>query len=177
MSDLARATGAPVAVKIDGKEYLLSRLSAEDWGAIDGRVAGMTAKYRAEAFDELTSRFDRLRQRVGEEFAREVLKSAGNTVVRFEQPTDVERGTWMMGQGLPFTLWLSLRHNHPEVTFEWCESQVKESSEDQRAALVEKIREALDATTEGNSTGATATRPAGRAKRSGRAKRKRKHRA
>lgn len=115
MDQLEKATGSAGTINLGGTTFLLERAKGNDLGQWRAFIRERLKKRAANAFDCIRGDLDKLKPRD----RREVLKVATENRIAAESLTSPQAAEVMEGlDATAFMLWLSIRRNHPDVTFE-----------------------------------------------------------
>lgn len=141
-----RAAGSPTTVTLDGKTYIMEPLTLKDFGVIENEYLKRRPnplKAVAEAKGVLSPEdYDKL------------LTQAYRDAVNVAKASPQEISEWLdTREGVVFSIWLSLRKNHPELTKEQAEQAIQEMGEQQLKGLAESRDVASGIDELGNSTG------------------------
>ena len=141
-----RAAGSPTTVTLDGKTYMMEPLTLKDFGVIENEYL----KRRPNPLKAVAAAKDVL----SEDDYDKLLTQAYKDAVNVAKATPQEISEWLdTRDGVVFSIWLSLRKNHPELTKEQAEEAIQEMGEQQLTGLAESRDVASGIDELGNSTG------------------------
>lgn len=143
MDGLARVSGAPTYLDIDGVRYEISPLAVRDFGAIEQRLL----QVRKQRFlDSLEGLSDEDRRFLLEKWYSDL--KTGNSI----SPSEVSR--WIDSvEGTAFSVWLCIRKGHPDVSLKTVEDYLEREG-DKALAKLQQLRDQATGTDElGNGIG------------------------
>ena len=143
---LTRAVAAPTTVELDGKTYIMEPLTLKDMGTLE-------SEYLKDKPNPIKAVAE-MRELLDQEDYDKLLAQAYKDATAVNKATSQEIADWMdSSQGVIFSVWLSLRKNHPELTREDAEKVINKMGQQE----LEKLAEQRDVTSGldelGNSTG------------------------
>jgi hypothetical protein len=141
-----RAAGSPTTVKLEGKTYIMEPLTLRDFGIIENEYL----KRRPNPLKAVAEVKDIL----AEEDYEKLLTQAYRDATNVSKASPQEISEWLdTRDGVVFSIWLSLRKNHPELTKEMAEAAIQQMGEEQLKNIAESRDVASGVDELGNSTG------------------------
>ena len=149
MDGVSRAVGSGVTVVIDGKDYILSPFTYRDHGMVEQEILKrrMTplkiAKAHMEGLDPV------LQEKL-------LAKALDDTAKLPNYTTEDEINEFTVSDfGIVFSVWLSLRKRHPEVTLDQLQDALYKMNVDEIEQLGQCLAQASGDDELGNETGRT----------------------
>jgi len=122
--NISKITNAPIGVEFGGKKYLISELTDEDFGIFERKVQDI---YLDVALRNINN--------VPENLKKDFLNHAYNVAANITS-TSPEAEKWgKTVDGITMLLWLGMRHNHPDLTYEECRKMTTNRAELEMAVL------------------------------------------
>lgn len=123
MEGLSRAAGSGSEIELGDKKYRMTPLQFDDIGWIENRIL----KDRPNPIVKVAE----AKEQLPDDIFRELLKVAYEDAKKANRVSEEEFNEYVESrEGQVVVLWLSIRHNHPEIELEFVQQKIEEKSSD-----------------------------------------------